>query len=358
MKKTPSSKPAYSRAITRAPRSLVEDGRTNFGTFSTDFKEVNPLDAVRVFGVPVPRFAKYMRLKEWQAYQLGNEECFLLAVLYNQKAGLLTQFIYYDRKKRTGIKYERIVPSWKTAMPASLDDSRACYETGGYRIDYHNRLRDGMLYIDVAFRPRKELPGLYGHFEALHGAPGVRPLVVSLPLGKNRGMYSHKCLMPMRGSLCVGDSTVEFRDTDSFAIIDAHKGFYPYILKYDWITGVITGKKRGLAGFNLTDNQVINPEQYNENCLWTDGALHLLPPVKFERPGGVKGEWLIRDEFGMVDIVFTPEMENTLKMNLLVAKTDYHGPFGSFRGVIRPKTGARVAVDGFFGMGEQKYLRG
>lgn len=337
---------------------LVEDGRTNFGTFSSDFEEINPLDADRVFGVPVPRFAKFMRLKEWQAYQLGNRDCFILAVLYNQKAGLLTQFIYYDRKARSGFKYQKIVPSWKTAMPASLADSRACYETGGYRIDYHNRLRDGMLYIDAAFRPRGGLPGVYGHFEALHGARGVRPLVVSLPLGENRGMYSHKCLMPMRGSLCVADRTIDFLDGDSFAIIDAHKGYYPYMLRYDWVTGVITGGKRGPAGFNLTANQVTDPGRYNENCLWMDGALHLLPPVWFERPDGPDGDWLIRDEYGMVDIVFTPEMPNVIKMNLLFTKTDYYGPFGSFRGVIRPRSGAKVNIDGFFGMGEQKYFRG
>jgi hypothetical protein len=358
MKKQGTSKPAYSRPITPAPRRLVENGRTNFGTFSSDFEEVNPLDASRVFGVPVPRFAKNMRLKEWQAYQLGNADCFLLAVLYNQKAGLLTQFIYYDRKKRSGVKYEKIVPAWKATMPSSLTDSRACYETGGYRIDYHNLLKQGMLYIDVAFRSHRGLPDLYGHFEANHAARGVRPLVVSLPIGENRGMYSHKCLMPMRGFLIAGDRSIEFRDDDSFAIIDAHKGYYPYVLSYDWVTGVITGRKRGLSGFNLTDNQVRDKERYNENCLWSDGKLHLLPPVRFERPDGPDGEWFIRDEYGMVNIVFTPEMPNVINMDLLIAKTDYHGPFGSFRGVIRPQTGTKVAIDGFFGMGEQKYLRG
>lgn len=358
MKKSASAKPSYSRPIKPAPESLVEGGSTNFGTFSTPFADVNPLDASRVFGLPVPRFMKYMRLKEWQAYQFGNSDCFILVVLYNQKPGLLTQFIYYDKKARTRLKYEKIAPSWSAVMPATLNHSRACYETGGYRIDCHNRLERGRLFVDVAIRSHRRLPDVYGHFEALHDAPGVRPLVVSLPLGENRGMYSHKCLMPMRGVLCVGDRMTGFEADDSFAIIDAHKGYYPYILKYDWVTGVMTGRKRGPVGFNLTDNQVIDSARYNENCLWSDGALHLLPPVKFERPDGVKGEWLIRDGYGMVDIVFTPEMENTLKMNLLFVRTDYHGPFGSFRGVIRPRNGAKVTLDGFFGMGEQKYLRG
>jgi hypothetical protein len=358
MKKSPSPKPAYSRPITPAPKRLVEDGRTNFGTFSTPFAEINPLDASRAFGLPVPRFLKNLRLKEWQAYQFGNNDCFILVVLYNQKAGLLTQFIYYDRKSRSGLKYEKIAPSWAAAMPATLMNSRACYETAGYRIDCHNLLERGRLFVDVAIAASGGRPDVYAHFEGLHDAPGARPLVVSLPLAENRGMYSHKCLMHMKGTLCIGDNLVEFEPGESFGIIDAHKGFYPYILKYDWVTGAMAGRKRGPVGFNLTANQVIDPDLYNENCLWADGALHLLPPVKFERPDGVKGDWFIRDRYGMVDLVFTPEMENIIDMNLLFVRTDYHGPFGSFRGTIRPGNGSTVTVDGFFGMGEQKYLRG
>jgi hypothetical protein len=358
MKQPSSSKPAYSRPIKPAPRSLVEKGRTNFGTFSAPFDEINPLDASRAFGVPVPRFLKNLRLKEWQAYQFGNRDCFILVVLYNQKAGLLTQFIYYDRRKRSGFKHEKIAAPWSAPMPSTLMNSRACYESVGYRIDCHNLLDRGRLFVDVAIDARRGMPGVYGHFEGLHDAPGARPLVVSLPLAENRGMYSHKCLMPMKGVLGIGDSMIEFAANDSFAIIDAHKGFYPYVLRYDWVTGVRVGGKRGPVGFNLTDNQVIDPNRYNENCLWAGGALHLLPPVKFERPDGVKGDWLIRDRYGMVDLVFTPEMENVIDMNLLFVRTDYHGPFGSFRGTIRPRNGAKVSVDGFFGMGEQKYLRG
>jgi len=243
-------------------------------------------------------------------------------------------------------------------MPATLRNSRARYESAGYRIDCRNLLDRGRLFVDVAIAARRGLPDVYGHFEALHDAPGVKPLVVSLPFAENRGMYSHKCLMPMKGELVVGDRLIEFAERDSFGIIDAHKGFYPYVLRYDWVTGARAGGKRGPVGFNLTDNQVLDRDLYNENCLWADGALHLLPPVRFERPGGVKGDWLIRDEHGMVDIVFRPEMENVINMNLLLVRTDYHGPFGSFSGTIRPRSGAKVAVDGFFGMGERKYLRG
>lgn len=278
-------------------------------------------------------------------------------MIYNLKTACLVQFIFCDTKTGRMTRYEKRIPSWQARVPSSLGNTRARYVSGGFRLDFHNRLDRGRIFIDVAIDARNTLPALYGHFELLHEAGAVRPLVVSLPFAKNRGMYSHKCLMPMRGTLCIGERWIEFTQAGSFALIDDHKGYYPYVMKYDWVTGVGRSAK-GFAAFNLTDNQVRDKERYNENCLWLDGALYTLPPVVFSRPGGVTGEWLIKDTYGMVDLVFRPAIANTLKINLLAIKTDYHGPFGPFSGTIAVSRGKKISIDGFYGMGEKKYLRG
>ncbi len=347
----------YSREILPPPDSLVRNGTIHFGSFTGPFRVVNPLDAARPFGLPLPRFMKNLRLKEWQAFQLGNRDYFMLAVIYNQKAGTLVQFIICDKKNRRMTKYEKKVPSWNASVPSSLGNTRARYISDRFRLDIHNRLDRGRIFIDVAIDADKKLPALYGHFEGFHEPGAARPLVVSLPFAKNRGMYSHKCLMPMRGVLVFGEERIEFARTDSFAIMDDHKGYYPYVLKYDWVTGAgFTAK--GLTGFNLTDNQVLDKERFNENCLWAGKELHPLPPVTFYRPNGVNDDWTIRDEYGMVDLVFTPVFENPLKFNLVVVRTDYHGPFGYFSGSIRPSPGKSFSIKGFFGMGEKKFFRG
>ena len=237
MLKTAKSRPKYTREILPAPDSLVENGRINFGTFNGPFKKINPLDAARPFGVPLPRLIKNFRLKEWQAFQLGNRDFFMLAVIYNQKAGTLVQFIICDKKKGRMTKYEKKVPSWETSVPSSLGDTRARYVSDRFRIDVHNKLDLGRIFIDVAIDADDRLPSLYGHFEAFHEKGTVKPLVVSLPFAANRGMYSHKCLMPMHGTLLFDGRKIDFTKQGSFAIMDDHKGYYPYILKYDWVTG-------------------------------------------------------------------------------------------------------------------------
>jgi hypothetical protein len=357
MKKKNIPAETYIRKLEDPPLRLVTDGIIRFGTFSSRIPDVNLKDARRPFGFPMPRALKGLRLKEWQAFQLGNERYFILVVLYNQKVGCLTQVIWNDRVTGQSHKYEKIGAPWKLTNPATIDNSRLCFESKGYRIDFHNMPGTGRIYIDIAIDAHKNRDGFYGRFEALHDDPSVHPICVSLPLGSNRGMYSYKCLMTMRGFMYTGGSRIDFSPEDSFAVMDDHKGYYPYRLRYDWVTGARV-EKRGPVGFNLTDNQVIGKDEYNENCLWEPDRLTLLPPVTFERPDGVYGDWLIKDTCGIVDLKFTPVMKNEIHNNYLAIYTDYYGPFGVISGTIRNSAGKAVSIKQFPAMGEKKYLRG
>jgi hypothetical protein len=346
------------RELLQVPESLVTGGKFNFGTFNGQFQRVNPLDAERPLGIWLPRPLLNLRLKEWQAFQLGNSRWFMLAVLYNAKVSALAQFIAYDKERKKKYLFEKVLPSWKITVPDSLWDARQSYRDQDCLIELVSQLGKGRFYINVQVHGYKGLPDIAAHFEAFHDDGLVEPIVVSIPFGKNRGIYSHKCLMPMQGSLSIGDEKAEFLRQESFAIIDDHKGFYPYVMKYDWVTAAGFNDRGQLIGFNLTDNQSIDPEKFNENCLWLDGRLELLPPVKFNRPDGVEGEWLIRDQYGMVDLVFKPVTMGMINMNFLILKVKYRGPFGYCNGFIKDRAGNKVMLNQYFGMGEEKYIRG
>jgi len=346
------------REMRAAPDNLVSDGKFVFGTFSSQFKKVNPLDAVNVFGAWLPKPMLDLRLKEWQAFQLGNRRWFMLAVLYNAKVTALAQFVVYDKEQNKKYLFEKILPAWKIKVPASIWDSRQSYRDKDSSIEIISELAKGRFYINILIRDQKGLPDMEAHFEAIHDNGVVAPIVVSIPMGKNSSVYSHKCLMPMQGSLMLGKEKIEFKREESFAIIDDHKGFYPYEMKYDWVTTAGYDDKGRLVGFNLTDNQSIDAEKYNENCLWVDGKIELLPPVKFDRPQGVEEEWQIRDRYGMVDLYFKPVDMGKIDLNIGILKVKYFGPYGYLRGTVSEQSGARLDFSRYFGMGEQKYIRG
>ncbi|MDD5313480.1 MAG: DUF2804 domain-containing protein [Dehalococcoidia bacterium] len=346
------------RELLPAPDSLVTSGKFNFGTFKSQFRRVNPLDAHNPLGFPLPGPLLSARLKEWQAFQLGNNRWFMLAVLYNAKVSALAQFIVYDKENRKKYTFEKVLPSWQVKVPDSIWNSSQSYRDRECMIEIVSLLEKGRFYINIKLHDQKNLPDMEANFEMFHDEGSVEPIVVSIPFGKNRGMYSHKCLMPMQGTLALGDEKIDFVRRESFAFIDDHKGFYPYVMKYDWATAAGFDDRGQLTGFNLTDNQSLDAEKYNENCLWINGRLHLLPPVKFSRPDGVESEWLIRDSYGMVDLTFKPVSMGIINMNLLFLRVDYKGPFGYCNGFIRDSAGNKVLVNQYFGMGEDKYIRG
>jgi len=346
----------YSRKILPVPQSLVSDGKFNLGTFNRPFNLLNPLDA-DCFDFPAPKALKNLRLKEWQAYEMGNSHYFVFTVLYKAKSIAMAQFIIYDRINKKKYLYERIVPTWAISLPDSLSSSSGEYRDKKFLIQYNNSINTGNLNIKIEINNSKNLPDIKAEFNGLYNFIKWEPIVVSMPFSDKSGMYSHKCLMPMTGLLRTGGVETVFESKNSYLIIDDHKGYYPYNSFYDWVTGIQSDGKGNPSGFNLTHNQVTDKEQFNENCLWIKGRISALPPVHFFRPDGADMEWQIKDDYGMVDVKFTPEVQGKVDINLLLLKSYYRGPIGSFRGYIKDSSGKKHSVDSCYGMGEEKKLR-
>jgi len=346
----------YFREILSNPLDLVTAGQINFGCFPDSISNINYLDANRPFGIPTPKAFKYLRLKEWQAFQLGNKDFFILIAVYNAKLISINQFILYDKINKQLFKYEQRAPFWKTKIANNLLNSESKFSNKNFKIEILNNLVNNLVSIKVDIKKTGKLPPIKANFEIKVQNKLSKAIVVSIPFGKNRGMYSFKNLAPVNGKLEHGKAKVYFKSENSFSIMDDHKGYYPYNMKYDWVTGASI-EKGELIGFNLTNNQSINPEKFNENGLWKGNKLYLLPPVKFIRPNGTDNEWLIRDQYNMVELSFFPEVHNKIKFNIVALKSDYSGPFGYFKGFIKYAPGKKVKLDGFFGMGEKKIIR-
>ncbi|MDB4996740.1 MAG: hypothetical protein JWM74_4172, partial [Myxococcaceae bacterium] len=180
----------------------------------------------------------------------------------------------------------------------------------------------------------------------------------SLPFEGPGGMYSHKGMFPIEGKLTVGDRTYTFRPEDSLALLDDHKGYYPWVMRWDWVTSATHVDGQAL-GFNLTKNQCREPDTNNENCAWRGDRLGILPAVEFthERAREPGEKWRIRDRAGRVDLTFTPTVPGDVRVNAVVVESRYRGPFGTFAGRLEPEGLEPIVVEHWFGMGEDFYLR-
>lgn len=349
----------YQRSIQSPPRSVVSSGGAfNFGCYNRPFQEVNLLDAKRPYKVPLTRAVKNMQLREWQAFQMGNDSYFIMMAIYNAKKVALVQFIIYNKNTQQKLRYEQQVVPWKVTIPNGLFNTTAKYNGQNFKLSAHNDLDDNKINIRATIKKQGEdLPDLEAHFIAYHNMNRVEPMVVVMPFSDKRAMYAHKCLMPMEGQLNLGGESISFERDNAFAIIDDHKGYYPFNTHYDWVTAAGYDTKSNLLGFNLTNNQVINQELYNENCLWYNGVLNPLPPIEVTRTQGVTGDWQIADNYDMVNLQFTPLEHTSVNKNYGLFKSKYEGPYGIFNGYLKDKAGRKVEINKLFGMGEDFYLR-
>jgi hypothetical protein len=147
--------------------------------------------------------------------------------------------------------------------------------------------------------------------------------------------------------------------------VDDHKGYYPRKAHYDWVTTMgiheADGEKKWFA-FNLTRNQSVDQEKYNENLIWLEKETSLLPPVKFTRDvptlefrNGAR--WFIRDEHDMVNVTFhVYDIFRMVTHAKPLVNIEYFVAFGELEGYVRDESGRKYILDGRLGIGEDKTL--
>jgi hypothetical protein len=315
------------------------------------------LDVERPFLYPLPRFVKNLRLKEWRAFHFGDERWFFFSALYDAKLASLATFHAYDRETKKHFGIQRIVPGSIFSFGESLSGSRIAYRGSRTFIEFQSELDKGFAQIAVLSNSRNQKRRFSGRFRFAWVDKSSASESVCLPLGMNRAMYSTKTFMPLEGEFSAGGETRRITGSSAMGVFDDHKGYYPWRMRYDWVSGFGLDPKGRRIAFNLTDNQVRDQVKFNENCLWINNRVWPLPPVRVTRPHGAEGEWVIQDTEGMVDLIFVPELRNDIRFRLGVIDADYHGPFGAFRGVIKNGEGEKLLADSLYGAGEQKYLR-
>lgn len=336
-----------------APANLVDDKRQHLGRFSSAVQRANLLDAAYLH---LPRPLRRLRLKEWQAVQLGSPDVFVCLALFDAKLMSLMQAKIYAHDRGVKSIHEwKLRPGALEIADTLLDSTNRYADKRGF-LEFRNELAAGRLSISLDLHATSELPAVRGTI-VMYTDRGASH-VGSFPFAGDVGMYSHKGMFPIEGELAVGDRTFALRPSDSLGLLDDHKGFYPYVMRWDWVTSAHVAAGEA-CGFNLTRNQCRDPDRFNENCAWRGDQLGTLPAIEIEREQvRTRDEcWRIRDREGRVDLVFRPTVPGDVRVNAVIVHSKYRGPFGTFEGRLEPAGLAPITVDGWFGMGEDFHLR-
>ena len=337
------------------PDGLVDPaGQLTYGVWNAPLPDVD-LDAARprAGGLALPAAAGRLRLKQWQHVCVCLPDLLLTFAIVDT-GYLRLSWCHVAPLDGGGEAFEhrRMGPHLRAQIARALWQDRCALRARGYRLEIANLLSTGGHRVGLEVEPAGPQPAVSADLWIPHDLAAVPPLVVCLPLGGNRGMYSHKVPLPVTGRLVVDGVEREIGGDDAFAILDIHKAHYPRHTWWNWATLAGRDREGRAVGVNLTRNVCRDEERLNENALWLDGRLIRLAPARFafqrHRP---LEPWHLSTTDGAVDLEFVPQGERCERVRLGVVRSVFHQPFGRFRGRIQAG-GERVEIDGPAGVCE------
>ena len=348
------------RRAAETPQNIVNsDGSCNFGTYKSEFPNLD-FSAIKKPTRAPQCFTKY-KLTRWQAAEVHLKEGILLAAICHMGLFGMILNVFFDKRQKKVISWTADLPASKTVIaPNLLCGSVSEGKNKRARILCRNNLEAGELAL---LGEHKSADGKIEYdfkFERIS-----LPSIVSIPFGENRPVYSQKDFFKASGKLTVNGEELS-ADEDTVAILDDHRGFYPRKMHFDWATTLgrqLNGNKEYFA-LNLTQNQSVNPFDFNENLIWREGRTDLLPPVIFERnistkKGLKKGEkcvWSVSDKYDMVRAELALDDAFRMEIHAAVVKIEYYIVFGVLSGYVRDEDGNKLSLDGLVGMGEDKTM--
>ncbi|MFA6504906.1 MAG: DUF2804 domain-containing protein [Treponemataceae bacterium] len=347
----------YARDVLSPRPSPLEHGVPVFGTWDRPFAEVDLLDVVRPYALPLPKSLRDLRIKEWQAFQIQDERYYLIASLINFKYYRMAQLTLWDKETKEKLAFHKALPFGAWYFPRSLSNSAITSRSYGFYFRIHNWLDADLVELDLDVEATRKRPSFTAHIELDLRYSVATPQVTCLPFSEHRCMYAYKNLAPARGDLVFGGRHITLSPQSAVGFMADYKGFFPYRVQNVWATGFGFDSSGRRFGFSIVENQTKDTFKNNENCLWLDGRMHSLPPVRTTLPNGVEKDWVIQDLEGMVDLTFTPREPNVFNFNLLLTRCDYRAPFGVFNGMVMTTGGEKIFIRNLWGFGEKLYLR-
>ena len=125
--------------------------------------------------------------------------------------------------------------------------------------------------------------------------------------------------VPARGTIALEGQP---RVIDSRAIIDDTAAYYGRHTSWSWSAGLGVGRDGRSLAWNLVSG-VNDPPANSERTIWLDGQAHEAPPVTFAP-----------DLSAVNGLRFHAEAVREHRQNLLIARSSYRQPFGTFSGFL------------------------
>lgn len=352
----------YARQILAPPERLVKNGKPVFGTFDGIPPSLDIRGVRRPFGVlPLPAFITDLRIRGSLAYLFNTDEYIGAITFLDLRIVGHGEVLFWN--KRTGRKYayhtvtgpRRRLISKNTRHGGCISFGRRRYIRLGWDMDKR------IVSLVFVLKGDSARPDSTGAFRSDLDAPAVGSVSAVLPAPTMRRCQALWTMAaPLEGSLSLQSKG---REQDSGRLEGSV--LFKSVRSYNklrtksrdvWGAGRVGGR---LVAFSICSSSLdaVNPDAYNENVLFVDGALTPLPPVKITFPFGIGGRWIIQDTENMVDLSFVPISDHSRTLSLFVVRAQKHVMYGTFEGMLRTRDDEEIHIKDFSGIVRKQLMR-
>lgn len=116
-------------------------------------------------------------------------------------------------------------------------------------------------------------------------------------------------------------------EIEALAVIDDTAGYHARVTEWYWAAGVGSGPDGTPLAFNLVQG-VNDPPSGSERAIWIAGVARETPPVSFS----TDLRTIVWGDGSK--LCFAAEAERSRRDNLLLIRSEYRAPFGTFKGTL------------------------
>lgn len=286
---------------------------------------------------------KKLRIKEWDFYQLANEDCFVQFVIADISFGGAVTFCYQNFK--TGERQEALMLDLLTFGKFKLGKDAEAEQV------FEKKQGNAYAYCEVT-KTKRHIKFRKGNNIdldiTLDVMPDLESLVMAVPFEKNDGhfYYNQKMnSMPTRGFIRIGEKTHNFDPKNTFTVLDWGRGVWPYKEAWYWGNGSHRLENGDIFGFELGWGFGVMKD-FTENTLFYNGKAHKIGEVEMVKsPHDYMQPWHFTEKEGRLDLTMTPFFDNFTSTRVLgVVGNKCHQVFGRFNGKAILDDGTEVKI--------------
>lgn len=301
--------------------------------------------------------AASFRIKEWDYYLVTCKDYALALTIDDNSYMALDSVSLIDFRipsEHTNSPM-KVFTFGKRNFPSSSKEGNIAVKEKGYEISF--KKEEGRRVLSFKMDNFNEGKPIEGKIELIDKDRDSMVIVTPYKEDRKAFYYNQKIIaMPAKGNVKYDGKDYEFKEGESFGLLDWGRGVWTYKNTWYWgaAQGYIDGKRVGWnIGYGFGDTS-----KASENMVFVDGVAHKLSRLTFNIPlkdgkDDYLSPWTFTSDDKRFEMDFTPVIDRAANTDFIVLGSNQHQVFGYFDGQIVLDDGSALKVEHFLGFAEK-----